>query len=332
MPPYLLAGLGAGIGSGILGAITSGDSQNKALQQELQAANQYLSVLVPDPKDQQLLLQQYQQTGKMDPRLQQAMQQAKTQMSSIQTDPGLKSAQLSALQSLQDVSNRGGRTLQQDAYMNKLQNDVGASNRGRIGAIQSNFAQRGMGQPGGLELQAQLSNAQNETQRENSGSMNAAAQAQQNALQAIQQAGGQAGQMRNQDFNQQAQVAQAQDQINRFNTAALNTSNAANVNAQNAAQAYNLQNSQNIANRNTDTANQQQIHNQGLYQQQFQNQMSKAAGQANALNNVATQYNNTGNTNAGMWSGIGQGLATAGVAGQMWSDKNKGQNDSEEES
>lgn len=319
--PWLAGGLATGLVSGGIGAISSSGSQHAALEQARQAAQQYLNLKVPDPRAQQIMFERYKQTGVMDPRLQEAMQQARSHLAKIQTDPSLRSAQTSALHSLQDVADRGGRSLEQDAYLQKVQSDVAAHNRGRIGAIQSRYAQQGMGQPGGLSLEAEMGNAQNETQRESDASMEASAAAQKNALQALQQEGTQAGQLRSQDFAQQSKIAQAQDDINRFNTSALNSANAANTNAQNQARMWNAQNEQDVSNRNTNVGNQQQIYNKQQNQQGYENELAKAQGTANAMNGVANQENKIGQTNANMWSGIGQGLASAGAAGQLWSDR-----------
>lgn len=309
----IIGGLVAG-GSAIAGANAASSKQDQAQAAMQQAVNQYLNINVPDPREQQLILQQYQNTGKMDPRLAQAFQQAQSKMSNITTNPALQSAQMQALSSLQNTANQGGHTLAQDAYLNQVQQQVAAQNAGRQGAIEQQFAERGMGGAGGLSLSALEQNNQNQTQNQNQASLTAAAQAQENALQSLQGAGNLAGNIQNQEFNRQAQVAQAQDSINRFNTQMNQGVENQNVANQNAAQSYNVQNAQNLANSNTGLSNQQQIYNKGLLQQEYQNQLQKAQGTAAGYEGQAGLYTQQGNTNANMYSNLGQGALKAGAA------------------
>lgn len=305
----LIAG---GLGSAAIGAAQQSSANQSATNAAFNAVSQYLSVTVPDPAEQQLLLQQYQSTGKLDPRLATAFQQASSAMNNIQTDPGLKQAQQSALSSLENIGNQGGHTLAQDAYLNQNQQQVNAENAGRQGAIVQQFAARGMGQQGGLALSALEQNNQNMTQNENQASLGAAAQAQQNALQALQGAGTMAGQQQQQQFNQQASVAQAQNSINQFNTQMNQGVENANVNAQNQAQTYNTQNAQNIANQNTQLGNYQQQYNKQLLQNQYQNQLQKAQGAAAGYEGQAGLYSQQGQQAGNMWGNIGQGLIKTG--------------------
>jgi hypothetical protein len=263
----------------------------------------------------------------MDPRLEQAVQQAQSKMSQISVNPALQSAQMNALSSLQNEAANGGHTLAQDAYVNQNQAQVNAENAGRQGAIEQQFAERGMGQPSGLMLSAEEQNNQNMTGQENQASMTAAAQAQQNALNALQSAGTQAGQMQAQQFGQAAQVAQAQDAINQFNTQLAAGTQARNVEAENQAQAYNVQEAQNIANENTGLANSQQVYNKQLLEQQYQNELQQAGGAASAYEGEAGQYNNAAQQDSNMWGNIGQGALKAGVGGgQVYANQKNSQN------
>jgi hypothetical protein len=313
------------LGSGAIGAIEAGHAQGAASDAAQSAVNSYLNILVPDPEEQKLILEKYQQTGEMDPRLEKAFQQAQTEASKITTNPQLEDAQMSALSALQDEAHNGGHTLQQDAYLNKVENNVSRENAGREGAIEGEFARRGMGGPSGLMLSAKEQNNQNMTQIENEASMNAAAQAQQQALQALQGEGQIAGNIRSQDFNEAKAVSDAQDQINRFNDQMTQGVESRNTAAKNAAQSYNLQEKQKIADQNTGLSNYEQQYNKGLNQQQFQNKMSKASGEANAYTGQANQYNQNANQEGNMWGNISQGALKAGVGvGNIYASNNKG--------
>lgn len=327
----LIAGGTGGLISGAAGLISQSNAMANAKDAANEAVNAYLNVLVPNPEDQKLLLQQYQVTGKMDPRLAKAFQQAQTHLSSITTDPALKQAQMSALNSLENTAQNGGHNLAQDAQFNQNQQQVNAENAGRQGAILQQYAMRGMGQPGGLSLAAQEMNNQNMTGQRNQSSMQAAAQAQQNALASLQGAGNMAGQQQQNEFNQKAQIGHAQDAINQFNTQMNQGVENANVNAQNQAQQYNLNNAQNTANQNTQLNNYQQQYNKQLLQNQFQNNMQKAQGVAAGRQGQAGLYAQQGQQAGNMWGNIGQGLVKAGAGyGQAAGNDNGGfSNDAE---
>jgi hypothetical protein len=318
----VIGGLAAAASTGI-GAAEASEAANKSQSAMEAAVAQYLSVTVPDPAKQQLLLRQYKLTGRMDPRLAQAFQQAKTEMGKITTDASLDGSQMAALRSLENTAQNGGHTLAQDSYLNKVQQQVNAENRGRQGAIEEKYAARGMGQPSGLMLSAEMQNNQNMTQKENDASMEAANQAQQNALKSLMGAGELATKVKGQQFDQKAAVAQAQDSINAFNAKMNQGVEMANVAAQNDAQAYNVKEQQAIADKNVSTENYQQEYNQKLQQQQFDNQMRKASGVANAYGGQATNANLIGQQQANMWGNIGQGALKAGVgAGQVYGARN----------
>ena len=326
----LLTGGGIGAVSGLLGLISSGNAADRAKAATDSAVQQYLSVNVPDPAEQKIILQRYQMTGEMDPRLAKTFQQASSGMNNIQTDPALKDAQMNALSSLQNEAENGGHTLAQDAYLDKTQQQVNAENAGRQGAIEEQFAGRGMGGPSGLMLSAEEQNNQNQTQKENEASLNAAAQAQNAALQALQSEGGLATQEQANDFNQKASVARAQDAINQFNTQMSQGAENENVAAENQANAYNVQEKQKISNQNADIANQEETHNKALPQQEFQDELQKAGGTAGAYENQAGQATQAGQQQSNMWGNIGQGGIKTGAAIAQMSAGPKKQSDDED--
>ena len=85
------------------------------------------------------------------------------------------------------------------------------------------------------------------------------------------QSGNLAGSMRGQEFGEQAARAQAQDAINRFNAA-----------NQMSANQFNVSGRQGIANQGVDLRNQATQYNTGLAQQNYENQLNKAAAAAAA--------------------------------------------------
>lgn len=321
-------GLGvAGLGSGILGGIL-GNQQYQMEQQQLQnAIKQFTDIGVPPTQALQIVFQKYQSAGQLTPQMQQAFQQAQSQMGQIQAnDPTLQNAQLGALNQLEQIGSNGGMNLAMQANLQKQLNDSNAANAGRVGAIQQGFAQRGMGSPSGLEMVAQMQNAQNTTQNQQQASLDAAAQAQQNALNAIEQSGGLAGQMQQNQFSRQAQQAQAQDSINRFNTQMLQSANAANTAAQNQAQQMNLANAQNVMNANTAGQNSTNQYNAQQVQQNYNDQLARAAGASQQYGNMGNFQGQQGQRTSNMFGGVGQGIAQLGTAAQNQSNFNNWMN------
>lgn len=304
--PFIAGAFASMIGGGAA-QIATNNANSAALGFSKDAIQQYLNAAIPDPQEQALALQKYQQTGQLDPRLEQAVSLANTQLSNVHTDPGLQGAQMNALNQLQQEGLQGGLTLQDQATLQQQENNSATQARGQIGAIQDRMQQQGMG-GSGLGLQAQLAAAQGQNQTNSQNSLQAASDARSRAMQAIGQSGQLAGQMAGTQYQQQANVANAQDAINRFNTTNQQNVGNSNVATQNQAQQYNLNLGQQISNANTNIANQQQQDNKDLYQQQFQNQMQQAQGVAGADQNMANAYTHNGAVQAAGWTGMGHAV------------------------
>ena len=215
----------------------------------------------------------------LNPEQAETIRLEQSSMNNISLDPRMKQAQMEALASLENISDSGGMTNMDKANLSRIATDEQTRAKGARDAILQNAQARGIG-GSGIEIMAQLQNQQDSATRNAQRDMDVAAMAQQRALDAIMQRGGMAGQMGQQDFNQQAQIAGANDAIAKFN--AQNAQNQANMNTnlRNDAQARNLAVKQSISDANVGTRNQQQISNKQLPQQQFDNRITKAQGQA----------------------------------------------------
>lgn len=307
--------LGGAIG-GIVGNIAAGGDQDRAAADQAAALAAIQGVNIPTVQEMQWALQNYQNAGSLSPALTQILQANPTAYNNIKIDPRALSAQMSALQSLQDQSHMGLSQADRQA-LQEITNQTNGQAQAQNASIMQNMAQRGMA-GGGAELAARLSASQNASNQANMQGMSVAAQAQRNALNALSQYGALGSQVRGQDYQQAADAAHANDYINMFNT--QNAQNVGNQNTgiQNNAQLYNLQNKQNIMNANTGIANQQDMHNTGLYQQVYQDQMQKAGALAGQYGINSNYYNNQAAGTRGMWAGVGSGVGQAmggGVSG-----------------
>jgi hypothetical protein len=312
--PVLPLALAAG---GLLGGIFQSREAAAAREASRQAAErayqEWLKLNVPDVESQRLALERYRQVGEFIPEFEQAVQRGETNFQNISEDPRLKEAQLAALASLENIATRGGRTLDQDAYLAQVMNQVGAQDRGRRQAIQQQFAERGMGNISGLELAAKLGAASEAADRESLAALEASRNAELNALRALEQRGELAGNIRGQDYRVASDLAQARDSVDTFNANMLAGSRQRNVERGNAARLTNLQERQRISDQNVGLANQEQTHNKGLIQQKFNNQLQKVSGASNALTNQANQLGNQAQQSANAAANFFQGGIKAGA-------------------
>ncbi len=300
---------------GIMGQNAAAGRQASADAARQQALAAFSGIQAPSVADQQLALQQYQNSGNLTPEMIQALQQGPNAMAGIQTDPRLVQAQMAALQQL-STTGQMGMTPAEQAALSQAQQQAAGQAQAKNAQILDQFARTGMG-GSGAQLAAQLSNSQNSAQMLANNSNQVAQNAQQNALQAMAQSGQLGGQMQGQQFGQQAQIAQAQNYINQFNTMNSQNTQNQNVQAANAAALRNLQNQQNISAQNTQLGNQQQQYNKQLLQQQFNNNMARASGMAGQYQGIAQANQQQAGNIANSYAGIGQGVGTglAGYAG-----------------
>jgi hypothetical protein len=306
-------------GSSILGGLignsaASGDrdAANAARQQALQA---FLSIHVPSVAQQKIIMAKYASTGQLDPKLEQAFNQSQTALNNVSVDPSYKAAQQSALAKLGNIASNNGQDAQSQASMTDAMNQANTNEQGNRNAILMNAAQRGIG-GSGATLAAQLNADQQSANTSAVAGVNANAAAQSRALQALTQGSSLAGNMSATDYSQQAAKAAATDAINRFNTQNSQGVSNSNASTSNAAQAANLANSQSVANSNVGVTNANLLNDQSIVQQNYQNQLSQAAGESGQYGAVANQNNTNANQTAAMWggitAGIGQGAAAYG--------------------
>lgn len=264
------------------------------------------------PELEQLKLQQMVLQGVITPEDAQTYLAQQSQLGGISLDPKLQKAQDDALASLQDIAQNKGITDMDRAQLAQIANEENVTAKGAREAILQNAQARGAG-GSGMEILAQLQNAQDSATRKSQRDTQVAGTAQQRALQALQSAGQMGGQMQDASFGRQAQVAAANDAINKFNVQNQQQVALANTGAKNQAQSANLAASQNVANNNTQIANQQQQYNQNLGQQNFDNQYKIAAGKSGALANQAKTYSDEATGNKQLIGTLVGAGATAGA-------------------
>jgi hypothetical protein len=218
----------------------------------------------------------------------------------VQDDPLVKSAQMSALAKMGDLSNTGLSDVDQAGYQQAR--DIGnqMANSGTQAAIQ-NANSRGLGGSGMEFAQREMANQQGAQRAQQAGLQQASDSARQRALynQAYSNA---LGNQRAQDLNLNAQNAGILNQFNMANTNMQNQANQWNVNNQNQAQ---------LANNNGRNA---------AMQANFNNALARTQGAAGANTGMgkgdfATNAANTANRNQYMQAAMKLGSMSGGGGG-----------------
>jgi len=254
----------------------------------------------------------------------------------LEADPAGREAQLTSMGALQDIVDRGGMNLSDMANLNKIQSQTASADQGRRGAIQQSMARRGMG-GSGMDLLAQLQSNQAATDRAAQAGMDQAGMMQDRALQSILARGDVGRQMTSDQWARDAQKAGAQDAISQFNArnALQNQQNtAANQLAAGQAnrahstgiQQANLGRREQQQAANVNRQNRAQEYNAQRAQQVFDNEVTRAGGQAQARIGQAQAANQAqANENQRKGAIIG-GIGTLGAAGIAASDEDTKEN------
>lgn len=310
------------MGSAVAGKLASAGDRERATQYIEDAIRDYEAAGVPSIEAQQLLLKEFENAGQLTPELEQMVKMGPSSVGEISLDPGYKSSQLRALDELESIGSNGGMRLADEAALEKTLGQIRSENKGRREAITSNFRDRGVS-GSGMELAAQLANAQDADSNSYLSGLDIAGRSQDRALQSIIQGGNLAGSLRGQEYNEKLNAAKAADEIEKFNTANQINMGQRNVASKNDAAKYNLSEKQRVSDANTNLLNQEQQYNRGLLQKKFDNEMAKSSGMANARTGAANNYNSAANSTQQMWGGIGQGLGQIGTQIALSEDQKK---------
>lgn len=271
---------------GMFSKLFGSSGSDKADKMRQAAIDAFNSIQTPALKDLQVQLQQYVSAGKLTPEQAEAQLLSSNAFNDIVTDPSYTGAAKQALQQMQDIATKGGLTAVDKAQLNDITNQQNQEAKSRNASIMQNAQERGTGSSD-LNIVNQLLNEQSAADRASNSGVQVAANAEARALQAMQAAGAQGSALEKQAYAEEANKAQAQNAIDLFNKQTLNQTNLYNTDTANRAQAANLSNDQTISNANTSTANQEKVSNAQAVQQQYNDVMQKAQGQAGVYNQWA---------------------------------------------
>ena len=303
----------ASIGSAIIGANEKSKARRDA-QRTRQGILQRIDALeVPDPEKERLALEEFKTQGVLEPEIEEVFTASDTELENIITDPRLKEAQFGGIEALTKIAEGEGFNDQDRARFEQARQQSGLEARGRREASEQNLRRRGLG-GSGLEVQAALDAENAAAERLGSEGLNIAGAGSERALNAILQRSQLGTQVRGQEYGEQADAAKAQDVIGRFNVGQRSNAEQRRVDAANRAAAANLQQSQLTADKNVNTANQQQIHNKGLAGKQYDRKLQKEAIAGGASQQIAKGQQQAGQDAADTASGISKGIGQVASA------------------
>lgn len=300
------------IAAPIIGGILGSSSASKARKQAAAAAAAAYAELskvgMPPDLSKEVILKQFQEMGILTPELEQEISLQASEVAKIQEDPALRGAQIEALNTLGGLSRGGLQAGDRTAY-NQLRSQVQQDSEAKRQQILQQMQARGMG-GSGADLAAQLQSAQASADTASAGADALAATASQNALSALGQRASLAGSVRSQDLTADEMRAKAIDDRNNFLYQNSVARQANNVGVKNAAAQANLANQQRISELNTAQANTEALRQNEAQRQTWQDNLTLATAKANALNNQGTVASNNAQSQANMYSALGNALGS----------------------
>jgi hypothetical protein len=303
-------GILGGIG-GFLSAASQESDQKKRDRLLQQAAQEIANIPTPELKFQ--AYEELKSAGLFTPELEKEIKVADSEYEKIATDPRLKEAQMGALASLQDLAKSGGLDAMDKANLEQARRRAALDSANQQAAVQESMARRGIG-GSGLEMVQRQMAAQSAANQANAADLQIQGEARRRALEAMQQSGQLAGNVREQDFGEQAKIAAAKDELNRFRAQNAINLQMRNVGSINEAQAKNLANQQRILDANVASRNAGMDLQRNIAQQNYQNQLSKAAAQGGVYREQAGAADRSAQQTGKMWGGLMQGIGQLGTA------------------
>lgn len=282
---------GSAVAGGIANYMSSQDAA-KATKKQL-ARMEAIANAIQDPKfDTRLLsLDDYELAAKYIPELASYIEEQAPQLAEASSPDAMagRAAQMAALDRYRNLG-ATGEDVQSKLLNAQALKAAQIQNQGQQGAIQQNFAQRGIG-GSGMEYVQALMAQQGAGQQASNAAQNSAMQAYNTRLNALREGAELGGQIRGEDVDLSTKNAAAMNDYNQRMAASRNQYAQGNADIRNRAQAQNIAAQQAVMNANTAQKNQ--------YRQDRQTM----------LNNLENQKFNAAAQKAGLRMGVaGQGL------------------------
>ncbi len=312
MPWLAAAAVAAPVIGGMMGGMAASKDRKQQKKMIKRALQELEKVGVPPDLSGPLLLKEFQSAGIYTPEMEEDLnsEMQESVVAQIKEDPGLREAQMQALNSLQQRA-KVGLSAEDRAALNQVRSETQRDSEAKRQQIMQTMQSRGQG-GGGADLMAQLQSAQGAADQAAAGSDTLMAQAQSRALDALGQSGRMATDVRGQEFGIEETKARALDERNRFLQENSIARQRSNVGALNEAQRLNLAEQQRISTANTQLANaESERQNQAkrdLYQDKLDLAKAKSSAQVAQASAAGDRADRTASQYAGIGSAIGTGI------------------------
>lgn len=292
----------------IIGGQQASSQYTAADQLNARALEEIQNVGLPPDLSKEVLLEKYRSAGTLTPELEQAIEQASSQLAQIEVDPTIKQAQMNALSQLQQRA-RTGLSPEDIAAINDVRRRSAEDSEAKRQQILQSMQERGMDNSGAA-LIAQLQAAQSESNQASQQADELAAQASRNALQALTNVGNLSGSMRSADFGEASTRAKAADELSRFNIENQRAIQQRNVLAKNVAQEANLRQAQALSDKNIGQSNTELLRQNEAKRQLYQDKLDKARAMAGGYQQRAKQFEQQGEREANQWAEASKGVGS----------------------
>lgn len=265
----------------LLGGNAGKSDMKKANQLLAEAVARLEAVGIPTIEAQKIALQDPELAGMLE-----AEQLAESELANVSIDPRINNNRMKAMEQLSGLADTGLGVEDQAAF-NQFGRQSKAALQSSLAAEEMRDQEMNPGGASGNSVIRRMDAIQQQAQAQQQAGEARAAQAAAARREALNSYANLSNDMANQDWSQRAQVGNAKDSINKFNA-----QNRQDVNQ------YNLGQKQTINNTSAANKNQQEVHNKGLIQQDFNNRYMKAGGVNQATGNLAANYQAQGQAKA----------------------------------
>lgn len=305
------------LGSSVIGAVQAGEERDLARQAMGEALAEIKKVGAPPDYAREIIYEKFKQAGILTPEVENQINLGVSKVAQIAENEQLKSAQLKALDQMQQRA-KGGLTAEDRAALNQAKAEINQQNQAQQSQILQSMAQRGMG-GAGAELALKL---QSQQQGANLGAQAATqlgATASQRALEAARMSGEFAGGVQAQEFSRNVQRGQAEDAVNQFNIQNAMARQQRNVDRTGQANLYNVQRQQHVADLNVQQQNQELLRQREAERQRWLDSLSLAQAKSGAYAGAANFSSNQAQAIGSQWGQIAGGFGSimGGALGAM---------------
>lgn len=270
-----------------------------------------------------LILEKFKEVGIEDPRLEEEIQIAASEVAQLEEDPALRNAQLEALGRIKSMS-KVGLGAQELAALNLSRQQTQQDVRSNIDALAAAARRRGEGQTSGSTLAAQLQSVQSGADRGATEGLNLAGLISQKIKEGAMTSANMASGIRSQDYQAEMARRQAADEMRKFIATNTMARQRANIDRMNQAQARREAQAMQVATANTQMSNAERMRQNEAQRQNWLDQLSRAQAMSGQAKEVANAYGDRAAQTGQMWSGIGSGIGQGFAAyGQAQRDQDQ---------